>query len=133
MGIPLEFIAFALVLLGVAVFHNHPLTVSLTGLAAVLMLKAMDPGFHLLHHLWEEAALLANLFGLLVGFAVLASHFESSGLPLLMPRVLPDDWKGPMVLLAAVFLLSAFLDNIAAALVGGTVAATVFKGRVHIG
>ena len=133
MGIPLEFIIFGLVLLGVAVFHNHPLSVSLTGLGAVLFLKSLDPGFRFLSHLHEEAGLLANLFGLLVGFAALASHFEGSKLPLLMPRFLPDDWKGPLLLLIAVFVLSAFLDNIAAALVGGTVAATVFKGRVHIG
>ena len=32
-----------------------------------------------------------------------------------------------------VFVLSSFLDNIAAALIGGTVAATVFRHRVHIG
>jgi Na+/H+ antiporter NhaD/arsenite permease-like protein len=32
-----------------------------------------------------------------------------------------------------VFVLSAFLDNIAAALIGGTVARHVFRGKVHIG
>jgi Na+/H+ antiporter NhaD/arsenite permease-like protein len=32
-----------------------------------------------------------------------------------------------------VFVLSSFLDNIAAALIGGTVARHVFKGKVHIG
>jgi Na+/H+ antiporter NhaD/arsenite permease-like protein len=37
------------------------------------------------------------------------------------------------VLLALIFALSAFLDNIAAALIGGTIAGTVFRGRVHIG
>ena len=31
------------------------------------------------------------------------------------------------------FVLSAFLDNIAGALIGGTMARHVFKGRVHIG
>jgi Na+/H+ antiporter NhaD/arsenite permease-like protein len=131
-GIPLEFIIFAIVLLGVAVFHNRTLTVSLAGLAAVLLLQCFRPDFHLLHHLGEEAGLLANLFGLLVGFAALAAHFEASRLTLLMPRILPDDWKGPFFLLVGVFVLSAFLDNIAAALVGGTVAAAVFKGRVHV-
>ena len=30
-------------------------------------------------------------------------------------------------------MLSSFLDNIAAALIGGTMAGVVFKGRVHIG
>src|SRR6187401_2218564 len=31
------------------------------------------------------------------------------------------------------FALSSFLDNIAAALIGGTMARHVFRGRVHIG
>jgi Na+/H+ antiporter NhaD/arsenite permease-like protein len=37
------------------------------------------------------------------------------------------------MLLVVVFVMSAFLDNIAAALIGGTVAAHVFRRRVHIG
>jgi hypothetical protein len=37
------------------------------------------------------------------------------------------------VLLAIVFVLSSFLDNIAAAIIGGTVARYVFGGKVHIG
>jgi len=32
-----------------------------------------------------------------------------------------------------VFVLSSFLDNIAAAVIGGTIAAAVFRGKVHIG
>jgi Na+/H+ antiporter NhaD/arsenite permease-like protein len=32
-----------------------------------------------------------------------------------------------------IFVLSSFLDNIAAALIGGTIAGTVFRGKVHIG
>ena len=50
-----------------------------------------------------------------------------------MPALLPDDWKGGVVLLAIVFVLSSFLDNIAAAIIGGTVARRVFRGKVHIG
>lgn len=38
-----------------------------------------------------------------------------------------------MVLLALVFVLSAFLDNIAAALIGATVARAVYRGKVYIG
>jgi hypothetical protein len=37
------------------------------------------------------------------------------------------------VLLVIIWVLSGFLDNIAAALIGGTVAASVFKRKVHIG
>jgi len=37
------------------------------------------------------------------------------------------------VLLWLVFVLSSFLDNIAAAMIGGAIAMIVFKGKVHIG
>ena len=76
---------------------------------------------------------LANLLGLLLGFALLADHFERSGVPALLPRFLPDDWKGGFCLLLIVFVLSSFLDNIAAAMIGGTMAAVLYKRRVHIG
>ena len=35
---------------------------------------------------------------------------------------MPDDWKGGLVLLAMVFVLSSFLDNIVAAMIGGAMA-----------
>ena len=54
-------------------------------------------------------------------------------MPRQLPEYLPDDWRGGFVLLVMVFVLSSFLDNIAAALIGGTVAATVFRRKVHIG
>ena len=51
-----------------------------------------------------------------------------------MPAFLPDEWEGRGGdLLAIVFVLSGFLDNIAAALIGGTMARHVFRGKVHIG
>jgi Na+/H+ antiporter NhaD/arsenite permease-like protein len=68
-----------------------------------------------------------------MGFALLAKHFEESGVPAMLPRYLPDDWRGAWILLVAVAVISSFLDNIAAALIGGAVAHTVFKGRVHVG
>jgi Na+/H+ antiporter NhaD/arsenite permease-like protein len=36
-------------------------------------------------------------------------------------------------MLVLVFVLSSFLDNIAAAMIGGTMATVLFKGRLHIG
>jgi Na+/H+ antiporter NhaD/arsenite permease-like protein len=137
-GIRAEFLLFALTLLGVAFLHHQTLGVALCGLFAIVVLRlavaasgglAFDP----LQHLQHEAATLINLFGLLIGFAILARHFEASGVPDLLPRYLPDDWKGGFVLLLMVFVLSAFLDNIAAAIIGGTVANQVYKGRVDIG
>jgi Na+/H+ antiporter NhaD/arsenite permease-like protein len=77
--------------------------------------------------------ILVNLFLLLVGFALLAAHFEDSGLPRALPNWLPDDWTGALALLAIVFVASGFLDNIAAALIGGAMAHTLFRGRVRVG
>jgi len=51
----------------------------------------------------------------------------------MLPRFLPADWRGGFVLLVMIFILSSFLDNIAAALIGGTIASTVFRRRVHVG
>lgn len=132
MAVPVEFLLFAATLVGVALFHRHTLAVALTGLACITAWK-LSGGFDLLHHLAAEWVILANLFALLVGFALLARHFEDSRAPQALPRILPDDWKGGFVLLALVFVLSAFLDNIAAAIIGATIASTVFRRRVHIG
>jgi Na+/H+ antiporter NhaD/arsenite permease-like protein len=140
LGIPVDFILFALTLLGVALFHNRTLQVALTGLAAVTLYKLLFTGFKfgpglggLAGHMFHEWVTLANLFLLLMGFALLSRHFEKSELPAMMPKYLPDDWKGGFALLVLVFFTSSFLDNIAAALIGGVVARQVFRGKVHIG
>jgi Na+/H+ antiporter NhaD/arsenite permease-like protein len=140
LGIPVDFILFALTLLGVALFHHRTLQVALAGLAAIVAYKLVFTGFKhgaglvgLGHHMAHEWVTLGNLFLLLMGFALLSRHFEESRVPDKMPALLPDDWKGGVVLLVLVFVLSSFLDNIAAALIGGTVARHVFRGKVHIG
>jgi hypothetical protein len=139
-GIPVDFILFATTLLGVALFHHHVLQVALTGLATIATYKILFTGFKAGTgvagfglHLAHEWVLLANLLGLLVGFALLARHFEDSGVPEVLPKLLPEGWLGPFVLLVLIFVLSSFLDNIAAALIGATMAASVFKRKVHIG
>lgn len=139
-GIPAEFILFACTLLGVALFHHHTLAVALTGLASIVGYKLAftgfrdGPGLHgLFAHLHHEWVTLANLFGLLMGFALLARHFEKSHVPVILPKYLPDDWKGAFVMLVMVFVLSSFLDNIAAAMIGGAMAHQLFRAKVHIG
>jgi Na+/H+ antiporter NhaD/arsenite permease-like protein len=139
-GIPVDFILFALTLIGVALFHHKTLQVALAGLATILVYKFAFTGFKfgpglagLGLHMQHEAVILANLFLLLMGFAILSRHFENSRVPDEMPAFLPDGWKGGLALLAIVFVLSSFLDNIAAALIGGTMARHVFRGKVHIG
>ncbi len=138
--IPVDFILFGAVLLGIALFHRHTLQVAVCGLVAVTIYKlaftgfAQGPGLAGLAGLFaHEWVILANLFGLLMGFALLSKHFEDSRIPAALPRILPDDWKGGFVLLVMVFVLSSFLDNIAAALIGGTMASAVFRGKLHIG
>jgi len=140
LGVPVDFILFTLTLLGVALFHRHTLRVALGGLIAVSVHKVLFTGFRegegvagLGSHLAHEWVILANLFALLLGFALLSRHFEESRVPLELPRILPDDWKGAFLLLVIVFVLSSFLDNIAAAIIGGTMARALFNGKVHIG
>jgi len=139
-GIPVDFILFALTLVGVALFHRHTLRVAVIGLVVITAFKvafspfAEGPGIGgLVAHLAHEWVLLTNLLLLLLGFALLSKHFEASQVPAWLPRFLPDDWKGAFVLLVMIFVLSSFLDNIAAALIGGTIAGVVFRGKVHIG
>jgi Na+/H+ antiporter NhaD/arsenite permease-like protein len=139
-GISFDVVLFALTLLGIALFHRHTLPIALAGLAVITAYKLIFTGFKdgaglvgLGLHLGHEFSLLSNLFLLLMGFALLSRHFEESAIPDEMPALLPDDWKGGVVLLASVFVLSSFLDNIAAAIIGGTVARHIFRGKVHIG
>ena len=138
--IPVEFLLFACVLAGVALFHQHTLRTAVLGMVVIAVYKVLWSPFKtgagwagFGAHLSHEWVILSNLLLLLLGFALLADLFEKSELPAVLPRFMPDDWKGCFVLLAAVFVLSSFLDNIAAALIGGAVAHTVFRGKVHIG
>jgi Na+/H+ antiporter NhaD/arsenite permease-like protein len=140
LGIPVDFVLFALTLIGVAVFHRYTLHVALTGAAAITLYQLLFAGFKsgaglagLGAHAAHEWVTLANLLGLLLGFALLADHFERSRTTDKLPRLLPDGWKGGFVLLCGVFVMSGFLDNIAAAMIGGTMAAVLYKRRVHIG
>ena len=137
---PAEFLIFGVTLAGVAIFHRRALPIAAAGLAAVILYEWVftqfpaGPGFSgLVTHFAHEWVILTNLLLLLVGFAMLAAHFEQSGLPKALPRYLPDDWTGAFALLAIVFVISGFLDNIAGALIGGAMAHTLFRGRVRVG
>lgn len=97
LGVPVDFILFALTLIGVAIFHHKTLQVALTGLAAIVLYKLLFTGFKsglgltgLGLHMQHEAVVLSNLFLLLMGFALLSRHFENSRLPDEMPAFLPD-------------------------------------------
>ncbi|HKP28495.1 MAG TPA: hypothetical protein VJU15_03800 [Gemmatimonadales bacterium] len=137
--IPIEFLLFGAVLLGVALFHRHSLLIAVLGAATIALYKILASPFPagaglggFAGHLRHEWVLLLNLLFLLLGFALLARHFEETRIPAVLPRWLPDNWMGGFVLLVLVFVLSSFLDNIAAAMIGGAVAHTVFRGKVHV-
>jgi hypothetical protein len=111
LGIAFEFILFALTLAGIALLHRHTLTVAVIGLGAIIAYKLVVTGFRsgpgidgLITRLSHEWVVLANLFGLLVGFAPLAQHFHDCRAPDVLPRFLPDDWKGGFVLLLSLVL-----------------------------
>lgn len=137
---PIEFVLFGLTLLGVALFHQRTMLVAIVGLISICLYKLVFTDFKtgtglsgLALHFAHEWVLIANLLSLLTGFALLARHFEKSHVPVVLPKYLPDDWKGGFALLVLVFVLSSFLDNIAAALIGGAMAHQLFKAKVHIG
>src|SRR5262245_11167703 len=139
-AVVLDFLIFGVTLACVAIFHRHTLAVALTGLGAIIVKKLLWDGFDegagfsaLFAHFAHEWVLLAILFRLLLGFALLTRHFEASRIPDWMPVILPDDWRGAFVLLVLIFVTSSFLDNIAGALIGATVAGHVFKRRVRVG
>ena len=140
LGIPADFVLFAITLAGVALFHQHTLRVALLGLAAIIAYKLAFTGFKtgqglagLTSHMEQEWGTLSNLLLLLVGFALVSRDFEKTRVPVMLPRFLPEGWHGGFVLLAAIFVLSSFLDNIAAALIGGALARQLFRAKVHIG
>jgi Na+/H+ antiporter NhaD/arsenite permease-like protein len=145
-----EFIIFALILVGVALFHKQTFKVAVIGVTFLIAFKFIFVSqFNMIEHLFGtngfsaqimdkdlrqgEWGIILNLAGLLLGFAILAKTFEESGVPDILPKYLPNDWKGAFMLLVFVCVISSFLDNIAAALIGGTIALVVFKNRVHIG
>jgi len=139
-GIPIDFILFGMTLVCVAVFHHHTMRVALAGLLTIATYKIVFTGFGtgpgvigFVLHVGHEWVILANLLCLLTGFALLSRHFEKSHLPVVLPKYLPHDWKGGFMLLAMVWVLSSFLDNIAGALIGGAMAHQIFRAKVHIG
>ncbi|HIV54345.1 MAG TPA: citrate transporter [Candidatus Anaerobiospirillum stercoravium] len=144
-GIRYEMIIFALILVGVAIFYNKTMQVALIGLLALCFYKyEFLSDFSVINRLfghvnaegeWVKGSwnTYLNLLLMLPGFSILANIFEESKFPAVLPRYLPKGTAGAMVLLGFVFVLSTFLDNIAAAMIGCSMAATLYKNKVHIG
>ncbi|MFL6746291.1 MAG: hypothetical protein ACJ8EO_09755 [Sphingomicrobium sp.] len=138
--IPFEFVLFGMMLLGVALFHRRALAISIAGLVVIFAFETFvtayptgSGGAALMTHVGHEWVTISNLFLLLTGFEMLSSQFERSNISDHLPRLLPGDWTGGVALLAIVFVLSAFLDNIAAAVLGGVMARHLYRGQVGVG
>lgn len=130
----LPWLIFGAAIVGVGMFHEKAFNFAVAGglLGSLWMIGSNGLSAYGGH--WgHEWVTIVNLLLLLLGFALLSDHFEKSKLPEKLPKWLPNGWTGGFVLLALVFCLSAILDNIAAALIGATIANVVFRGKVHIG
>ena len=140
LGVPIEFLLFGAMLLGVALFHKRALAISVAGLVVILAYEAFVTAFPtgsggaaLLAHAEHEWVIITNLLLLLVGFELLSNQFERSNISDHLPNLLPDGFTGSAALLAVIFVLAAFLDNIAAAVLGGVMARHLYRGRVSVG
>ena len=138
-GVPLEFVFFGLTLLGIALFHKRALQISIVGLLVIFAFEALVTQFPtgrgagaLMLHVEHEWVLITNLLLLLVGFEVLSNQFEQSNISDHLPDLLPDNWTGGLALLGVIFVMAAFLDNIAAAVLGGVMARHLYSGRVSV-
>ena len=138
---PVEFLIFGATLAGVALFHRQcaadrgrrACSRSIAYRVAVRGVSRRARALAgLAAHFAHEWVILANLFLLLVGFALLAAQFEAEraaeGAAALPARRL-DRRRSRCS--RSYSSLSAFLDNIAAALIGGRAAHTLFRGRVR--
>jgi hypothetical protein len=81
-GVPVDFILFALTLAGVALFHHHTLRVAVIGLVAITLYKLVFSSFRgipgvegLLTLLGHEWVTVANLFGLFLVLGFVWNEF----------------------------------------------------------
>jgi Na+/H+ antiporter NhaD/arsenite permease-like protein len=132
-GVPVAFILLGATLVSVLILHHRSLQLALGGLFLIVAMRFGFTDLDVRSLLREEWSKVVNLFALLVGFPLLADHFERSHVPALLPRYLPRGVWGCFALLVFVWLLSGLVDNIAAAMIGGTLATGVFRKKVHLG
>ena len=139
-NIPIDFFLFAAILILVALYHKHVFKTATIGLLVVSLYKIFfspfktGPGLDgFILHLSHEWVIVTNLLLLLVGFALLSDHFERSHVTEKISTYLPSGAMGAFSLLLIVFILSGFLDNIAAAIIGATIASDLYKKKVHMG
>lgn len=137
-GIRWEIIMFATMLIGVAIFYKNTTDVAIIGTTSIIIYKLIFVDDFFLNTLstpsfQAQYLELINLAGMLMGFNILADNFERSGLPERIPLFLPKNFLSGFILLAFIFVISSFLDNIAAAMIGFSIAYTVFGKKLHLG
>lgn len=115
----LSYIAFLLILILIAQFHDQKKQINIVFVGFIIetILFIFFKGMHAwIHHFGEYSRymLFINLALLLPGFGVLAHYFEESGVAKRIAKFVTSDGQ----LLWIVFGLSILLDNIAAALIG---------------
>lgn len=125
-------VLFGCTLGGLTIGHRYNLEIALSGLGSLIVYSAIVGKVSLGGHAVHEFPALMNLALMLAGFAVVAKLFEESGVSDILPRWLYDDWRGGAQIILGVSFLSAFLDNIAACLIGGVIARKVYRGRVSV-
>ncbi len=128
-----------LMLFGINKYHEHNLRIAIAGMLTIAAVKTFGFGFKghiglnpLMEHLGHEWVLGANILALIFSFEVLGQYFKASLVPDWLPKILPDNWRGGFFLLLMVATGSAFLDNIASTIIGGTIAKVVFT-QITIG
>lgn len=138
-NIPFEYLVLIITLTGIIIFHSRSTYIAILGLITILLYKSwwINDFSIAIHFLGDknssgEWKTLLNIFILLLGFSILSKHFEDSQLAHTMIKYFPPTWKGCLGPIFLIFILSSFLDNIAAAMIGGSIAYTLFKGKVHI-
>src|SRR4051812_29115595 len=83
-GLPLEFLLFGLVLIGVIVFHKRTLEIAWVGLAIIAGVRLGLSHLALVHQLPGEGGKLVNPFTLLGGVNLVPDHFQASHLAALL-------------------------------------------------
>ena len=137
-GIRWEIIMFAAMLISVAIFYKRTTDVAIIGTTLIIIYKLIFVDDFFLSTLSNSEFCtqyleLINLAGMLMGFNILADNFERSGLTERIPKFLPHNYLSGFILLLFIFIISTFLDNIAAAMIGFSIAYAVFRKKLHIG
>ena len=128
--IPIEFLILAITLMSVCIFQRYTMRLALFGLISLVVFKGWS-------EVWVVAKLqwvgFVNLFLILTGFPLLTGYFQRSRLSQWASAALPPGRLGGFSLLLIIFVWSSVIDNVAAALIGGTMALVMFNGRVCTG